>query len=58
MTDGGVRFVSETIETKNLDKFASGDATQTNAIEVSTPSIYGVWGALGTRNGNESVTLP
>ncbi|MDR1270437.1 MAG: DUF1559 domain-containing protein [Planctomycetaceae bacterium] len=58
MADGGVRFVSETIETKNLDKFASGDATQTNVIEVSTPSIYGIWGALGTRNGNESVTLP
>jgi prepilin-type N-terminal cleavage/methylation domain-containing protein/prepilin-type processing-associated H-X9-DG protein len=58
MADGVVRFVSETIETKNLDKFASGESTQTSATEVLTPSVYGVWGALGTRNGNESVTLP
>jgi prepilin-type processing-associated H-X9-DG protein len=58
MADGGVRFISETIETKNLDQFASGETTQTYVTDVSTPSVYGVWGALGTRNGNESVTLP
>ncbi|GHT28154.1 hypothetical protein FACS18942_08340 [Planctomycetales bacterium] len=48
--DGSVRFVSETIDTGNqLD-------TATNP-KSGSPSIYGVWGALGTRDGGESVAL-
>ena len=45
MADGGVRFISENIDT--------GDLTATPPGRVTTPSPYGVWGALGTRNGGE-----
>ncbi|MCA9047616.1 MAG: DUF1559 domain-containing protein, partial [Planctomycetaceae bacterium] len=45
MCDGAVRFISENIDTGNL-----GVATSRGAA-----SPYGVWGALGTRNGGEPV---
>lgn len=45
--DGSVTFVSDTIN--------SGDPTQ---LEVTMgPSPFGVWGALGSKSGSESVTL-
>lgn len=44
--DGSVRFVSENINTGNL---AAPSLTST-----SGPSPYGVWGALGTKNGGEA----
>jgi hypothetical protein len=56
MTDGTVRFIAETIETKNLDKFADEGTTYTG--EVYNPSPYGIWGCLGTRNSGETVTQP
>jgi hypothetical protein len=43
-----VRFMSETINTGNL---VSGVIQPT-----SGPSQYGVWGALGSRAGGESVS--
>ena len=44
--DGSVRFISDTIDTGNLalPPVASG------------PSPYGVWGALGSKNGGEVTT--
>lgn len=42
--DGSVRFFSDTVDTGNL-----GAPTQN-----SGPSAYGVWGAMGTRNGGEA----
>jgi hypothetical protein len=45
LTDGAVRFVNNSIDTGNL-----GVATTLGAA-----SPYGVWGALGTRNGKETV---
>jgi len=45
MTDGAVLFISDSIDTGNL-----GVATIRGAA-----SPYGVWGAMGTRNGGESV---
>jgi hypothetical protein len=45
LTDGAVRFVSNSIDTGNL-----GVATSRGM-----PSPYGVWGALGTRKGGESI---
>lgn len=48
MGDGSVTFISETIN--------AGDPT---LIEVTMgASPYGVWGALGSKAGGESVTLP
>jgi len=45
--DGSVRFISDSIN--------SGDLSQTQP--TSGPSPYGVWGALGTHQGGEVVTL-
>ena len=42
--DGSLKFISETIDTGNL---AAGEV-------VSGPSPYGIWGALGTKDGQES----
>ena len=44
--DGSVRFISETIN--------AGDPTKANPLLGKSP--YGVWGALGTRNGGEVET--
>jgi prepilin-type N-terminal cleavage/methylation domain-containing protein/prepilin-type processing-associated H-X9-DG protein len=44
LADGSVRFISESIDTGNL-----GVATTLGAR-----SPYGVWGAMGTRNGGDS----
>ena len=48
MVDGSVQFISETIN--------SGDLTL--GLVESGPSNYGVWGALGSRDGGEVVSLP
>ncbi|NMC20216.1 MAG: DUF1559 domain-containing protein [Thermogutta sp.] len=45
MLDGSVRFISETIDTGNLSL----------GLVESGPSNYGVWGALGSRAGGESI---
>jgi len=48
MADGSTQFITDNIDTGNLA-----------AAEVTTgPSPYGVWGALGSKNGRESVELP
>lgn len=47
LADGSVRFFSETIE--------CGDSTYES--EEVGPSHYGVWGAYGSINGGESVSL-
>lgn len=44
MADGAVRFISDNIDTGNLS------VAPTTAV-----SPYGVWGALGTKAGNETV---
>lgn len=50
--DGSVHFISDTIQT-NLD-------LTFRAVEdgASGQSLYGVWGALGTPSGGESVSIP
>jgi prepilin-type processing-associated H-X9-DG protein len=47
LADGSVRFVSETIDVGSLPNAAK-----------SGRSNFGVWGAVGSRNGGESATLP
>lgn len=46
--DGSVHFISNSIDSGNLN------AKQT----ISGPSVYGVWGGLGSRAGSEVVQLP
>ncbi|MCL2742244.1 MAG: DUF1559 domain-containing protein [Planctomycetaceae bacterium] len=51
MGDGSVRFISETIDSGSGDNFyGSGTA----GVTATGPSPFGVWGALGSRNGKES----
>ena len=45
MVDGSVKSLSETVD--------AGDLTKTNPVSGKSP--YGVWGALGTRGGNELI---
>ncbi len=51
MCDGSVRFVSDTIDCGD----SSADNDQYRG--KSTPSGYGVWGAMGSANGGETVSL-
>jgi prepilin-type processing-associated H-X9-DG protein len=46
--DGSVRMISETINTGDLSR----------AEVTSGLSPYGVWGALGSKDGGESVSAP
>jgi prepilin-type processing-associated H-X9-DG protein len=55
MGDGAVRFVSETIDCGDLS-FAPG--TLGGGTVLSGPSLWGVWGALGSLQGGESKSLP
>ena len=48
MLDGSVQFISDTIDCGDL----------TRGLVKAGPSPYGVWGALGSRDGREAVTLP
>jgi prepilin-type N-terminal cleavage/methylation domain-containing protein/prepilin-type processing-associated H-X9-DG protein len=48
MGDGSVHFIGQTIDTGNLSL----------PNVTSGPSPYGVWGALGSVEGKEAVTLP
>lgn len=45
MMDGSVRFVSDTIDTGNLNDYQA----------TSGKSPYGVWGAMGTPQGGETI---
>jgi prepilin-type processing-associated H-X9-DG protein len=51
MADGAVKFITENIDTGNLTA-----AQITNGNGRKSP--YGVWGAMGTKHGTESVTIP
>lgn len=51
MCDGSVRFVTENINTGNLSAPSPSEGKGNGAIPGFSP--YGVWGALGTRNGGE-----
>lgn len=47
--DGSVRFVSDSIDTGNPGA---------SARNLNGPSPFGVWGALGTKNGGEIASIP
>ena len=51
MLDGAVRFISDTIDTGRLDLPQVGSTS-------GLASPYGVWGALGSMSGGETVQIP
>lgn len=53
MSDGSVRFVSETI-----DAGSPNNPVITNANDnQGSPSNFGLWGAMGSRDGEETLTM-
>jgi prepilin-type N-terminal cleavage/methylation domain-containing protein/prepilin-type processing-associated H-X9-DG protein len=50
--DGSVRFINDAVDVKGNN----GGGNDPNTVYTSNKSSHGVWGALGTRNGNESVS--
>ncbi|MBQ4203434.1 MAG: DUF1559 domain-containing protein, partial [Thermoguttaceae bacterium] len=51
MADGSVRFIPDTIDCGAINEY------QTIKLYLSGKSPFGVWGALGSINGGESVSL-
>ncbi|MDR1270344.1 MAG: DUF1559 domain-containing protein [Planctomycetaceae bacterium] len=56
--DGAVRFVSETIDCGTQTSCLGPSGHTGYCRHLSDPSTFGVWGALGTRNCTEAVSLP
>ncbi|MDR2705857.1 MAG: DUF1559 domain-containing protein, partial [Planctomycetaceae bacterium] len=56
LIDASVRFVSNTINTKNLDKASDSIRYPYNATDGNFS--YGVWAELGSINGGESASFP
>ena len=51
--DGSVRFVPDTVDTGP----ASAEFPATDPHSIHGQSVYGVWGALGSPDGGESLSL-
>lgn len=57
MGDGSVRFISDTIDTGDLSyPISLNPAGVTNLRPVAGKSPFGVWGAMGTINGGETIS--
>lgn len=59
MVDGSVRFVSDTIDCGDMDANVNGSTytttSATHGKEFSGKSPFGVWGAMGSVDGGESI---
>ncbi len=61
IADGSTKFISETINTANLDKAppdVDTNLASDRGQDYSGASFYGVWGSIGSANGGESVAIP
>ncbi|MHB8898545.1 MAG: DUF1559 domain-containing protein [Thermoguttaceae bacterium] len=58
--DGSVQFISETIDSgrPDLQPMTGPNPPSGNPQNYTGPSLYGVWGALGSSAGRESVQIP
>lgn len=56
LCDASVKFISENIDTGDLT--ITFPQPPSNTRTYSGPSLWGVWGALGSMNGKESVQVP
>jgi hypothetical protein len=53
MGDGAVRFVTDNVDAGNQS--AGAGARDLNVAAINDPSPFGVWGAMGSRCGRETV---
>jgi hypothetical protein len=51
MGDGAVRFVTDNVDAGNQ----SAKAESSSTFKLNSQSPYGVWGAMGSRCGGETV---
>jgi len=58
MCDGSTRFVSDTVDAGDPSVGQTNPANTGSPQSFTGPSIRGVWGAMSTMRGNESVSLP
>jgi len=58
MMDGSCFFISDTINCEGRNVRLITELSNGYADSPNRPSPHGVWGALGTKNCGESVTLP
>ncbi|MDR1385918.1 MAG: DUF1559 domain-containing protein [Planctomycetaceae bacterium] len=65
--DGSVRFISETIDVRNLNRSTPRSPNNADSVYNNPPSVpadsagsfsYGVWSELGSINGGESTSVP
>ena len=54
MGDGAVKFITESIDTGNLEQ--NTVCRDLPGLRPGSPSPYGVWGSLGTRDSKEVVS--
>ncbi|GHT29110.1 hypothetical protein FACS18942_10050 [Planctomycetales bacterium] len=59
MADGGCKFFSETVNytTNYTNNTIEGGTAWRNQARTSGMTVHGVWGALGNRDGGESVAF-
>ena len=62
MVDGSVRFIADGIDCGPVRTISQADFTALVGLDpwanFKGPSPWGVWGALGTINGGETISLP
>ena len=59
MLDGSVRFVSDSVDAGQTSLYLGEDQGWTgDSYQWSGPSTFGVWGAMGSCSGGETVALP
>lgn len=54
--DGSIHFISQNIDTGDLS--ITFPQPPNNTRTYSGPSFWGVWGAMGSQSGGETVTIP
>jgi hypothetical protein len=55
MGDGAVRFVTDTVDAGNQSTDAGSRWESTNIANINAQSPFGVWGAMGSRCGGETL---
>jgi len=58
MCDGSIKFISNTIDAGDPSVAQTNPASATSPQSYSGQSIRGIWGAMGTHFGRESVDIP